>query len=203
MDPCRESADLGEGDRDLDINFLDSVNLWQYSTVPSKCLRFPWTLTWSLLCFNCWSHFKKRPGRVYSVTWYWLLQQEGACLLHFNVLHSLLLRWFINFDLIYMNAICTWIGSFVAIVHWSTTNMLFLLSLILNHLGIFYFSQISDLFLRDIFEHNLLLQTNTSTTFQCLIIHNVVPPLKDVAISGVSWLWWGRSRLRYKSPGFR
>ena len=47
------------------------------------------------------------------------------------------------------------------------------------------FSQILILLLFDIFEHNVLLQTNKSTTFQFSIIHNVVQPLKDRALSGV------------------
>ena len=43
----------------------------------------------------------------------------------------------------------------------------------LNHHGILFFSQILNLFLCDISEHNFLLQINKSTTFQLLIIHNV------------------------------
>ena len=37
-----------------------------------------------------------------------------------------------------------------------------------------------------------LLQTKKSTNHQYLIIQKLVQPLKDEAISGVGWLWWGR-----------
>ena len=46
----------------------------------------------------------------------------------------------------------------------------------------------------------VLLQTNKSITFKSLIIHNLVRPLKDGALSGFGWSWWGRSKLRYKFP---
>ena len=37
-------------------------NIWQYNTVPSQGERLPWTWTWHIMYFYCWSHFEKRPG---------------------------------------------------------------------------------------------------------------------------------------------
>ena len=64
-------------------------------------------------------------------------------------------------------------------------------------------SHILNLSLCDIFKHNILLHRNKLTTFQFSIVHNVVWPLKYRVLSGVVWLWWWRSQLRYKSPIFR
>ena len=55
---------------------------------------------------------------------------------------------------------------------------------ILYYNGILFFPQILNLFLSDIFEHNILLQTNESTKFLFLINRNIVLPLKDGALSG-------------------
>ena len=57
-------------------------------------------------------------------------------------------------------------------------------------------------FLCDIFTPTFLLQTYQSTTYQ-FSITNIWKTLKDISLLGVSWSWWGRSRLRYKSPNFR
>ena len=69
-----------------DLNRLASVNHWQYTTVPHQCERFTWTRAWRLLYFDCWYHFNKRPCRVYSVTQYELILQEGSCLLCLKIL---------------------------------------------------------------------------------------------------------------------
>ena len=37
------SAYCGEVDLDSEVNRLASVNLWQYTTVPSQCERLHWT----------------------------------------------------------------------------------------------------------------------------------------------------------------
>ena len=63
-----------------------------------------------------------------------------------------------------------------------------------------FFSNVLNMFFCDIFQHVPPLKTNKSTTIQFLIINNVVEPLKEGALSGIGWSWWGISRLRYKSP---
>ena len=56
------SVNCGEVDLDSEINFLASGNIWNYTNVPSQCDNFIWSWTQSLLYFNHWCHFKKRPG---------------------------------------------------------------------------------------------------------------------------------------------
>ena len=60
----RRSADCFEGDLDLDINCLDSDNLWKYTTVPSQCDQLPWTWMWCLFYFYNWYRLEKGPGSV-------------------------------------------------------------------------------------------------------------------------------------------
>ena len=63
-EPYQESDHCGEGDCDLDINFLASDNLCQYTTVTNQCYHLPCNWTWLLWYCHCWSHFKKRHGRL-------------------------------------------------------------------------------------------------------------------------------------------
>ena len=44
---------------------------------------------------------------------------------------------------------------------------------------------------------------NSTIWLHSISINPTRKPLKDGAISGVSQLWWGRSWLRHKFPGFR
>ena len=104
-------------------------------------------------------------------------------LLSSNVVQSISLRQVINIVLTILIARYTCLVLFAAIIHWYTTNLLFLSWFILNHYG-FFSPQILNMFFCDIFEHNFLLHTNKSTTFQFLIIHKVVQTLKDRDLSG-------------------
>ena len=119
-----------------------------------------------------------------------------------TILESVSLQWYINIVLIYMIIRNTCVGSFAAIVHWYMKILLFLSCLVLNHHVMLLFSQVFNLFLCNIFEHKFMLQTKKSITFQFLIIHNVVQPLKYVVLLGVGWIWWGRLWLRYKLSVF-
>ena len=56
--------DSCEKDLDSDLNILYSGNFWKYTNVPSQCEQFPWTWTWCILYFNCWSHFENLHGGV-------------------------------------------------------------------------------------------------------------------------------------------
>ena len=51
MDNYRGSADRDEVNIDSDVNCLASGHIRQYTTVPSKCEQFPWTLMWCILYF--------------------------------------------------------------------------------------------------------------------------------------------------------
>ena len=83
-----------------------------------------------------------------------------------------------------------------------------LLCFTLNCPGTLLFSKISNLFICGIFGHNLFAPDEEIHYLQFLIINNKcrnqVPvtktkwPLKYGALSGVGWLWWGRSWLRHK-----
>ena len=57
-------ANCCEEDLESDIYCLDSVNLWQYTTVLCQCERLPWTWTWFLLYFEHLSLFEKQPVSV-------------------------------------------------------------------------------------------------------------------------------------------
>ena len=52
------------------------------------------------------------------------------------------------------------------------------------------------------FEHNILMQTNKSTTFQFPIIHKIAIPMRHGELLGVGWLWWVISLIIYKLPIF-
>ena len=126
---------------------------------------------------------------------------------------TILLQWVINIILIYiiMRYICG--GKFSGIVHWPTTIFLFLSCFILKCHRILLFLQILNLFICGIFEHNFLAALKEIHNLWFSInknkCRNQIPvpqtrrPLKDRALLGVSWSWWSRSWLRYKSPVFR
>ena len=63
------------------------------------------------------------------------------------------------------------------------SNSVFYYYVLLYH-GVLLLSKLSNIFLQDIFERNCLLLTKESTTFQFLIIYNVVRPLKDRTLLG-------------------
>ena len=107
-----------------------------------------------------------------------------------------MLWWVINIVLICIITGYNCVGSLSAIVHWPKTIMLFLSYFILNHNVILFFSNILNLLLCNIFEHNVSLHMKKSTTFQSSIIHNIMQPLKYGSLLGVGWLWWGRYWLR-------
>ena len=79
------------------------------------------------------------------------------------------------------------LGEFSASVHVSMTNMLFLFYSLLNHQRILFSSHTLNMLLCDIFKQNVCQQTNTSTTFQFLIIHIIVKLLEDRALLGSTY----------------
>ena len=76
-------------------------------------------------------------------------------LLRIAVLQSISLQWVIKFVFIYNIVRYTCEITFVDIVHWYLTILLFLLCSILNCHGTLIFSQISNLFFCGIFKHNV------------------------------------------------
>ena len=64
MEHYRGSANCGEVDLDSEVNFLDSDNLRQCTTVPCQYGRLPWTWTWCLLYLDRWYHINNRLGIV-------------------------------------------------------------------------------------------------------------------------------------------
>ena len=73
---------------------------------------------------------------------------------------------------------------------------------ICNHPRTLLFSQILNQSLSDIFRNNFCcIQINTNLSKAPITPTQLT--LKDEALSGVGKSWWGRSRLWYKSPGFR
>ena len=61
------SAERGEVDIDSDVNCTASGNIRKSTTVPIQCEQLPWTWTWRLMYFDCWSHFETLPGIFWSV----------------------------------------------------------------------------------------------------------------------------------------
>ena len=114
--------------------------------------------------------------------------------------------------LIYIIARCTCGRTFTDIFHWPTTILLFLLYVILKYYGTLLFSLISNMFICGIFKHKCFAAVKEIYILQYSINKNKcrkqipVPQTKQQpkhrAPSGVSWSWWGRYWLRYKSPGF-
>ena len=58
------ASNSGEVNIDSDINHLYSDNIWQCTTLPSQCEKFPQTWMWCLQYFDYWYSFEKRPGSV-------------------------------------------------------------------------------------------------------------------------------------------
>ena len=100
----------------------------------------PWTWTWLIQYCDCWSHFEKRPGMVYSITCDLLLQLDGSSVLHLSGSQAIKLQWVINICLLRVIAKYTCWGSFAVIILWSTTNTSFyyVLLLIITKISLSY-----------------------------------------------------------------
>ena len=132
-------------------------------------------------------------------------------LLLIAVLHSISLQWVIIIIIIYIVMIYTWRVKFSAIVHWPRIIIFFLLCYILSCHGTLIFSLTYNLLFSDIFEHNILQQSNKSINFDFDQQQQVQKPnscypnqtTTERRINiGVSWSWWSRSWLRCKYPVF-
>ena len=130
-----------------------------------------------------------------------------------SVLQSISLRWFVNIVPIYIISRYTCRGRFTAISHWPTIIILFLSYFILHCHGALLFSQISNLFVCGIFNHNffvavkkihnLWLLNNNNKCSNQITFTQTKKPLKYRALLGVIWSCWGRYWLRHKFPRFR
>ena len=150
------SDDRGEGDHDSDINYLASVNLQQYTTViisVSNCTGHEHGVFCILIIDLILRSALAGFSMLCASDYYY---RKWSCLLCFNLLQSISISWVINIVLIYMIVRYTCLGSFDAIVHWSTTH-LYIVFLILNHLIIVFCSQCSNMLLCDIL----------NTSFRC------------------------------------
>ena len=86
---------------------------------------------------------------------------ERGLFVTFNVLQSISIWWVINNVPFYFIAIYTWLCSSAAIVHWSMTNMLFILCFIWSHYGFLFFS----------YQH-VLFSDSSNTIFCCRHINS-------------------------------
>ena len=158
----------------------------------------PCTWTLCIQYCDCWYHFEKLPGRAMSITCEILLQVNEAGVLRLFGLQPIKLHWVINICLLYVNTRYTFWILFSAIFLVSTANMSFWyvsFALYLPHkFRINYFLISCNNF--------VLLHTSTSMTIWNLRSPSTEQTFKYGAISGVSWLLWGRSWIWFKSSGF-
>ena len=162
---CQGSADHGEEDFHLDINFLVSGNTLLYPVSVSYCPGSEQDvfcisiigiiLRSALVLFSLLraSNYHNNKGTLKVE--FFKLKIIHSRLLCISVKQSLLIWWFINIFIIFITDRYTCGGIFAAIFHWPTTILLFLSCFLLNYHGTFIFSQILTLFICGTFKHNL------------------------------------------------
>ena len=153
---------------------------------------------WRIQYCNCWSHFEKCTGRVYSITCELLIQLERVCVLCLFGLQPIKLQWVINICLLYVIVRYTWLGLLRDIVLLSTINKSFYYVSSQNStylrnfesISLWYF--VSQYFNADKFIYDVLKSLITETK----------QTLKDGALSGFNPSLWVKPWLWFKLSGF-
>ena len=125
---------------------------------------------WRIWYCNCWYHFDKHPGRIYSVMCLLLLLQEGASALRIMFLQEIYLRWVIIICL-FILSLDTPAEVHLLLLHFDIQQIRYFIMFYLSSSQNFaYLKNLEEIPLW-YFKHNFWLQTSKSTTFQNLRIN--------------------------------